>query len=66
MNGYDLDVMHLPRARFEDWPKVKQVRCGVDEMFLRVEPTPAVKPVRLCVSETQAIATAASSASETN
>jgi glycosyltransferase involved in cell wall biosynthesis len=27
-------------ARFEDWPKVKQVRCGVDELFLRVAATP--------------------------
>ena len=34
-------------ADYEDWPKIKVVRCGVDAMFLEVEPTPVPDVPRL-------------------
>ena len=34
-------------SRFADWPKVKQVRCGVDAMFLEAPRTPVPAVARL-------------------
>ena len=34
-------------ARFEDWPKVQQVRCGVDAMFLDAPPVPVPSAPRI-------------------
>ncbi len=34
-------------ARYEDWPKLHVVRCGLDELLLRAEPTPVPAAPRL-------------------
>jgi colanic acid/amylovoran biosynthesis glycosyltransferase len=38
-------------ARYQDWPKVQVVRCGVDEELLRAPPTPVpALPRLICVA----------------
>lgn len=35
-------------SRYQDWPKIRVVRCGVDETFVDMRPEPARDTDRLC------------------